>query len=289
MVKLQVKYRDELQFLYETVVDTPVGDILKEVVAIYNGRLKVQRLCSDMEELASHGVVIPHEMQGLTDEQVHELKLRDEWVEKCVPSGGYVESKDPIGRRNGRAPNEKMAGVITRTVSEAKAEISKKQAEASVCVTQTMIGDALDQLRGASMIVYPMGLPPHDPVRMEIENREDLTGTQASQEVIDPALAQLWWAGKELQHDKALQEYVGKNEKTKIVVKLNKRGLGAPAREPICTEEQKKQMMLDAYRRQEQLKKLEEGNDESYLDSDWSDSTALKKNFHGMSNVKWRM
>jgi len=32
-------------------------------------------------------------------------------------------------------------------------------------------------------IVYPMGLPPHDVIRKEFENTEDLTGTQASLEV----------------------------------------------------------------------------------------------------------
>lgn len=40
------------------------------------------------------------------------------------------------------------------------------------------VQDALDQLRGAVMIVYPMGLPPYDPIRMEFENKEDLSGTQ---------------------------------------------------------------------------------------------------------------
>jgi cilia- and flagella-associated protein 298 len=32
----------------------------------------------------------------------------------------------------------------------------------------------------------------------------------------------LWWAGKELVGDKCLSDYVGKNEKTKIVVKIQK-------------------------------------------------------------------
>ena len=41
-----------------------------------------------------------------------------------------------------------------------------------------MVKEALDQLRGAVMIVYPMGLPPHDPIRMELENNEDLSGMQ---------------------------------------------------------------------------------------------------------------
>ena len=40
-------------------------------------------------------------MQGLTDEQIVDLKLKDEWAEKCYPSGGHINKKDEIGRRNG--------------------------------------------------------------------------------------------------------------------------------------------------------------------------------------------
>ena len=47
-----------------------------------------------------------------------------------------------------------------------------------MCLTMVNIKDALDQMRGAVTIVYPMGLPPHDPIRMEFENQEDLSGTQ---------------------------------------------------------------------------------------------------------------
>jgi len=50
-------------------------------------------------------------------------------------------------------------------------------------VTQKTIQEALDLLRGAVTIVYPMGLPPHDVIHKEFENTEDLTGTQASLEV----------------------------------------------------------------------------------------------------------
>lgn len=34
----------------------------------------------------------------------------------------------------------------------------------------------------------------------------------------------LWWAGKELMPEKKLGDYCGFNEKTKIVVKLTKKG-----------------------------------------------------------------
>lgn len=50
-------------------------------------------------------------------------------------------------------------------------------------LTQKKVQEALDLLRGAIMIVYPMNLPPHDNIRLELENNEDLAGTHASLEV----------------------------------------------------------------------------------------------------------
>lgn len=72
--------------------------------------------------------------------------------------------------------------------------------------------------------------------------------------MLDEATAQLWWAGKQLQRDKLLKDYVGRNEKTRIVAKLQKKGQGAPAREPVFSEEEQKKMMAHAYKRQEVLK-----------------------------------
>ncbi|XP_048396613.1 cilia- and flagella-associated protein 298 isoform X2 [Stegostoma tigrinum] len=272
MVQLHIKQGSESQFLLDTTVDIAVEDLTKQVAAIYNGRLKIDRICTEICELADHGTFLPINMQGLTDEQIEELKLKDEWAEKCVPSGGFEFKKDEMGRRNGQVPNQAMKNVLKRTVEEAKALISKKQVQANVCVTMEMVKDALDQLRGAVMIVYPMGLPPHDPIREEFEGKEDLSGLQAGKLVTEEAEAQLWWAGKELQRSKKLSDY---------------RGQGAPAREPIISEDEQKKMMMYYYRRQEELKKLDENDDESYLDSDWSDRHALKRQFQGVKDIRW--
>ncbi|XP_078512353.1 cilia- and flagella-associated protein 298 isoform X3 [Lissotriton helveticus] len=185
------------------------------------------------------------------------------------------------------APNEKMKDVLKKTIEEAKAIISKKQVQANICVTMNMVKDALDQLRGAVTIVYPMGLPPHDPIRMEFENEEDLSGTQAAQQVIEDSEAQLWWAGKELLRKQKLKDFVGKNEKTKIIVKIQKKGQGAPAREPVVSGEEQKQMMMYYYKKQEELKKLAENDDDSCLDSEWADPHALKRQFQGVKDIKW--
>ena len=61
-----------------------------------------KRYFLEMELLAQHGVLLPPNMQGLTEEQIDELKLKDEFAEVCIPSGGFTMNPDPVGRRNGR-------------------------------------------------------------------------------------------------------------------------------------------------------------------------------------------
>ena len=43
----------------------------------------------------------------------------------------------------------------------------------------------------------------------------------------------LWFAGKQMVAENKLKAHVGRHEKTKAVVKLQKKGQGAPAREPV--------------------------------------------------------
>jgi hypothetical protein len=50
---------------------------------------------------------------------------------------------------------------------------------------------------------------------------------------LDPEATTLWFAGKQLQPDKRLADYLGRNDSTRAIVKLQKKGLGAPAREPV--------------------------------------------------------
>ena len=233
-----------------------------------------------------------------------------------------------------------------------------------------MVKEALDQLRGAVMIVYPMGLPPHDPIRMEFEEREDLSGMQVRERILFqwsksklcnclfyyiclhlslvssgvsagdhrgrvPALVggQRDAEGEEaagLHRQKWQDEDCGENPKGESnfenwcatwqsvyllfhEVVSPQKGQGAPAREPLVTEEQHKQMMLHCYRRQQELKvrrstnhhspvdthstsltvswwhlqELEETDTDRSLDSDWSDRGALKKQFQGLTNIKW--
>ncbi|KAH8305000.1 hypothetical protein KR059_001108 [Drosophila kikkawai] len=288
MVLLQVKRGDETLFLFETSINEQTDVVIRDLVAIHNGQLKIQRVCMEIEELAEHGTMLPSEMMGLNEDQIEELKLKDAWADKCIPSGGFTFNKDPLLRRNGQQPSEAMQKVLAGAITDAKAMIDRKLAKSSKYLTLKTIEEAINLLRGAVTIVYPMQLPPHDTIRMEFTNTEDLTGTQASKEVIEPSKAQLWFAGRQILTGKLLKDYLGNNDKTKILVKLNKLGEGPPAREPVISEPIRRQMMAEAFRRQEELKKLEQDDDDEYLNSSWADSGSLKRQAHGLENVRFR-
>lgn len=59
-----------------------------------------------------------------------------------------------------------------------------------------------------------MKLPAYDPVQIIINDEEDPEMELKSTSV--------WWASKELIPGKLLSDFVGKNEKTKIIAKLQK-------------------------------------------------------------------
>lgn len=216
MVRLHVKRGEENLFLHDTKITAKIEDVLKEILPIFNGRLKVGRICSEMEELMKHGVMNCPEVLELTDEQIAELKIEDPWIEKCIPSGGFLLNPDPIRRRCGRQPMPDMQKVLEKAMADAKELISKKLVDSGKVLMLKNVQEALDTLRGATMIAYPMELPPHDHIRMELNNTEDLSGTQASLEVIEPTKAQLWFAGRQMIPEDQLKIYVGNNEKCKV-------------------------------------------------------------------------
>ena len=63
MVKLLIKSGEQAQFLYETSTETEIGEVIEGVTEIYNGRLKVERICGELEQLADHGITLPPNMQ----------------------------------------------------------------------------------------------------------------------------------------------------------------------------------------------------------------------------------
>lgn len=86
----------------------------------------------------------------------------------------------------------------------------------------------------------------------------------------------MWWAGKELIREKQLNSYTGKNQKTKIIVKLTKTGSGAPVREAAIDEDTRLKLMSMYHKKQEELKKIESNNEDDFANSSWANPNNLK-------------
>jgi hypothetical protein len=111
-------------------------------------------------------------------------------------------------------------------------------------------------------------------------------GTYVSNELLDPKTTSLWCAGKEFERNQIVADRLGRNEKTKVIAKLQKAGSGPPSREPIVNEEERKAMMAHYFKRNEELKKLAEADDDDYLNSNWADSKEMKRNMQGLSHIQ---
>jgi hypothetical protein len=238
MVLLHVKRSDKDTFLFETPAASEVDSVHREVVAIHNLRCKVNRLAEAAEGLAAHGPMKPPEQQGLDDETplLEDYDVKTGTVaDRSKPQRNEHYRPDPTEKRTGNAPPQEIAAVISRTVDDARALVSERQVAMKVVASSRALEDAINNIKGATMIAYPMGLPDYDPVRQILENRESLEGA-AQLQVVEESNASLWCFNKELVRDKLLSEYVGKNEKTKVVAKLQKKGAGAPQREPVVSD-----------------------------------------------------
>eukprot|EP00884_Botryococcus_braunii_P001768 jgi/Botrbrau1/11592/Bobra.247_1s0013.2 len=193
---------------------------------------------------------------------------------------------DPTGRRNGQAASAKGKEVLLETLEKSEKYISKCQVAAKVTFTASKLRDVIDEICGAVMIAYPMGLPAWDPVRQILESAGGDTSDASLEDDLSPEDTELWFAGKKLLSGNTLADHVGKNDKTKVVIKVTRKGQGAPAREPVVDEETQKAMMAWYFKKQEEQKKLAEDDGAYTNHSAWANPKALKGHFSGVSRVK---
>lgn len=131
-----------------------------------------------------------------------------------------------------------------------------------------------------------MGLPDYDTVKLTIDGLEGLEGTAAGQEILDGSTAEVWIASRCLDRSQRISDRFGRNEKTKVIAKVQKPGAGQPGREAAVSEDEKKAMMAFYFKKQEEMKKLAESSEDEYLHSSWADPKQLQRSLRGQSTVR---
>ena len=81
---------------------------------------------------------------------------------------------------------------------------------------------------------------------------------------------------------------MGKNDKSKVVAKLQKKGAGAPVREPVVSEDEQKAMIAFYHKKEQEMQRMTLEDEDAYQNSTWADPKALKKAFSGAGDISWR-
>ncbi|KAJ7530070.1 hypothetical protein O6H91_15G077700 [Diphasiastrum complanatum] len=280
MVILHVKQTNERQFLYECSSLESLDCVIRELVVINNLQLRILHLTEECEQLAQYGPCKPR--SGDLDEGEDSEDEDGATPTSSAKDRGPFYKRDPSHRRTGEACDPAVAEILTKTIDETNVCVSKDKVLYKAPLTSRMLKEHIQNIKGAIMMCYPMGLPSHDSVQQELK------GTCEAKESLNPLTTQLWWAGKELAKERRLCDHVGKNEKTKIIVKLQEKGHGPPQREPPIDAETQKAMMAWYYKQQQEQKKLYEDEDDSYANSEWANPKALKSHFQGTTHIQYR-
>lgn len=293
MVLIHVKRSEHNQFLYESTVQIDVAELKAQLVEINNLRLKVDRLSTSLEDLATKGPMKPEELRGLEnlDEYVKSEDLTViNGLKAMPPKTGTREVVDETHHRTGWLLSEELEEEMLEGCRKAKSVLHVDNIAKKVPITKDVLEEQIEWFRGMTMKAYPAfhGLGQWEPVLLLLENKESIDFRLHGTDDVELDKAQLWWAGKELTDGKKLCDFVGKNEKCKIIVKIQHKGSGAPVREPLIDEESHKKMLSYFHKKQEEQKKLEEDEEDAYLNSAWANPRQLKDQLHGTGAIKYR-
>lgn len=279
MVLFHVKRGDKNEFLYETTAAASNDELIRALCRINNARLRLAALADALPGLGQFGAAKPPSEQGLDKYQDAPEKPRGEFYEP-----------DPLGLRTGEGVSPQLREVLARVSEDAWQAVNSKQMfSLNQRSDEETLKEKLMNVRGAVMMAFPMGLPAHDPVQrlLNEEDPEAALGDGSSVlEVASENTAELWWAGKQFFRDQHVRDLVGTNEKTKVIVKLQRKGGGAPGREPAVSEAERQAMMAFYFKKQEELKQAAEDDAEDYMSSTWADPRALKNSLRGTQRIR---
>lgn len=297
MVVIHIKKGDGDGFLYETTCDTSNDTIIREIVNVFNLRLVLVQLVGGLRQLAKYGPMKHPEKQSLDE-------IDEKYNGTVIDKNEYYEA-DPSGIRTGNGVGPQMTEMIERVCADTETVLDKNNVTRKVATTRAVLTEKLENMRGVVIMAFPQGLPEYENVRIAIEENSSsnmngtpnpnyrggvssagLDGTPAAVEFLEEDTAELWIASRCLDRREKFCDRYGRNEKTKLIGKMQKLGGGAPGREAAVSEEERKAMMAFYFKKQEEAKKIAENNEDDYLNSVWANPKQLQQSLRGQGVVK---
>jgi cilia- and flagella-associated protein 298 len=224
------------------------------------------------------------------------LRVRLKWM---------VQSAKDLAKQLDDESEGTQKAHLTNAADEAGRYLAYERTNVAKAISKMEeLNQLVETLKGATMMAFPRECSGTDALQRLAAVLDGETASEKDRNIAHRVLSiiddgaktddilegphQLWWVGKALDAEATLNKYSGKNEKTKIVVKLGKVGGNAPARESGLDHQTQSEMMAYWYRKQEEAKKLVEDDDISYANSEWANPHGLKSSLNGIGSVKTR-
>ncbi|KAG5464301.1 hypothetical protein LSCM1_00482 [Leishmania martiniquensis] len=199
---------------------------------------------------------------------------------------------------------EAQQHLLTGPIGDTERYLSRERTERRALCVQSELDALVEVFKGGVMILFPAECSGSDACQrlaaiVDSDTASDVERSKAHRilSIIDDGAtnentlsgrAVMWWSAKPLARDADFSRYIGKNDKTKITVKLVAEGGAAPPREPAVDARSQAELMQHFYRKQEEMKKLVEDEDISYGNSAWANPHGLKNQLQGLDSIHYK-
>jgi cilia- and flagella-associated protein 298 len=116
MVVIQIKSSDADTFLYETTCDTPSDTLVREIVRVWNMRLRLGQLCGALRDMAKYGPMKHPNKAGLDE-------IGEKYNSEVVDKGPHYLA-DPTGNRTGNGVGPQLSETVERVVLDTDSVLS---------------------------------------------------------------------------------------------------------------------------------------------------------------------
>ena len=117
MVVFQIKTSDTDSFLYEASCDTSNDVVIRDIVRIWNMRIRLGQLSLAIRDLARYGPMKPPDKAGLD-------RIEEEYNGGKIEKNEFYEA-DPTGLRTGCGVGPHLSNILDRVAQDAEAAIDK--------------------------------------------------------------------------------------------------------------------------------------------------------------------
>jgi len=270
---VQVTPTDTKNHFYFTCTTTDsTRAVTERALRLHNTLAFLCALQSPLRDLAEHGPLRRPEHKGLSEQQEGE-----------EPLGPAV---DQYRMRTGYPPEDRGVALIleaVQAIERLKGLHSQRQP-----LSEEMLEEAVDTVKGTLMIVYPQGLPEYEPARElldELDACVEGTAVDSSKSYYPVEQGSVFFASRNLVSRGETMACLRCSETSTIRLVPSRSGSYVPRN---SEDESRAQAMQYLFQREKSLKEAELNATDDTAREEWADPKALKRQLQGGRDITFK-